>query len=88
MKEDGSDRLVISGLLSDMLVDVAEICKRKKYWEALEIMETTYQTHSQILVEKSKLEIAKNLLDILNNSIIALKTGLPLRQIEQLRADS
>jgi predicted transposase/invertase (TIGR01784 family) len=34
---------------------------------------------------KEKLEIAKNLLDVLDNEIIALKTGLSIKEIEGLR---
>ena len=34
---------------------------------------------------KEKLKIAKNLLDILDNETIALKTGLNIEEIERLR---
>ncbi len=34
---------------------------------------------------KKALEIAKNLLDVLNNEAIAIKTGLTLEEIEKLR---
>ena len=34
---------------------------------------------------KKSLEIAKNLLDILDNDIIALKTGLSIEEIQRLR---
>lgn len=37
---------------------------------------------------KGKLDIARNLLDTLDTDTIALKTGLPLPQIKQLRAES
>lgn len=36
-------------------------------------------------IKKSKIEIAKNLLDILDNELIASKTGLTLEEIEKLR---
>jgi hypothetical protein len=34
---------------------------------------------------EEKLEIAKNLLDVLDNEIIALKTGLDIKTIQDLR---
>ena len=37
--------------------------------------------------QKKAIEIAKNLLDVLDNQTIALKTGLSIEQIEQLRED-
>lgn len=36
-------------------------------------------------IEKAKLEIAKNLLDVLDNETLALKTGLSIAKIEELR---
>ena len=36
---------------------------------------------------EAKIEIAKNLLDILDNEIISLKTGLDIDTIENLRRD-
>ena len=38
-------------------------------------------------MQKKAIEIAKNLLDVLDNRTIALKTGLDVEQIEQLRKD-
>ncbi|MBL0707718.1 MAG: Rpn family recombination-promoting nuclease/putative transposase, partial [Sulfurimonas sp.] len=38
-------------------------------------------------IEQEKINIAKNLLDILDNKTIALKTGLPQELIESLRDD-
>ncbi|MDD3304489.1 MAG: hypothetical protein PHP54_06220 [Clostridia bacterium] len=35
--------------------------------------------------KKGTLEIAKNLLDVLDNETIAIKTGLTLEEIEKLR---
>ena len=35
--------------------------------------------------KKEKIKIAKNLLDILDSEIIALKTGLSVEEIEELR---
>lgn len=94
----GSDKLVVSGLVSEIVVDLLEICKKSadKFSEELEIMEYLNKTSTQIYGDqckaegeaRSKLAIAKNLLDILDNGMIALKTGLPLEQIEQLRANS
>ena len=34
---------------------------------------------------KEKIEIARNLLDILDNETIAIKTGLAIEEIEELR---
>ena len=36
-------------------------------------------------VEKRNIEIAKNLLDILDNETIALKTGLDIETVKELR---
>ena len=36
-------------------------------------------------IKQGKLEIARNLLDILDNETIAIKTGLPIEEIEKLR---
>jgi hypothetical protein len=36
-------------------------------------------------LQKKAIEIAKNLLDVLDNETIALKTGLSLEDIEKLR---
>ena len=38
-------------------------------------------------MQKKAIEIAINLLDVLDNRTIALKTGLDVEQIEQLRKD-
>ena len=35
--------------------------------------------------EKGKLEVVKNLLDILNDETIALKTGIDIEKIKELR---
>ena len=37
--------------------------------------------------EEEKVEIAKNLLDILNDDVISLKTGLDVEVVRRLRAE-
>ena len=37
---------------------------------------------------EAKLEVAKNLLDVLDNETIAVKTGLSIEEVEQLREGS
>ncbi len=39
-------------------------------------------------IENKAIEIAKNLLDVLDDNIIALKTGLPVDQVQKLRAEN
>ncbi|OON98515.1 MAG: hypothetical protein ATN35_00840 [Epulopiscium sp. Nele67-Bin004] len=39
-------------------------------------------------IQKGIIQVAKNLLDILEDSTIALKTGLTVEEVKQLRADS
>lgn len=36
-------------------------------------------------IEKGKIEVARNLLDVLDNETIAVKTGLSISQINELR---
>ena len=36
-------------------------------------------------VKRRNIEIAKNLLDVLDNETISLKTGLPIEEVEKLR---
>ncbi len=62
-------------------------------------MATATKTISQKIREESfsngfsnggknkSIEIAKNLLDILDNEMVSLKTGLPIEQVEKLRQD-
>ena len=38
--------------------------------------------------KQDKIEIAKNLMDILDNETIALKTGLTIDEVSKLRKDS
>ena len=40
------------------------------------------------LRKKDKIQIAKNLMDILDNETIALKTGLTIDEVSKLRNDS
>ena len=39
-------------------------------------------------IQQGKIEIAKNLLDILDNKTISLKTGLTIKEIQQLRNEN
>jgi|GEM_PF-3852247 len=40
------------------------------------------------VIKQDKIEIAKNLMDILDNETIALKTGLTIDEVSKLRNDS
>ncbi len=92
-KETGNDKLVINKILADILMDLIKVCQEKDFGEELAIMEHLYKSHSDHIMETAEaraekrrnLEIAQNLLDVLDNPIIALKTGLPLAEIERLR---
>jgi len=52
----------------------AELLKQKKFEEGKEEGK-----------KEEKIEIAKNLLDILDNKTIAIKTGLTIMEVEELR---
>ena len=39
-------------------------------------------------IQQEKIEIAKNLLDVLDDETISLKTGLTIEKIKQLREES
>ena len=64
----------------------------KTYRDLHSILETTRIEGERIGIEKGEhqkaLEIAKNLLDILDNKTISQKTGLSIEQIEKLRNKS
>ncbi|MFI3250712.1 MAG: hypothetical protein R3Y07_07100, partial [Eubacteriales bacterium] len=105
VNQEGSDRIAVSGLVCEIVVDLVELCKKNpdNFSEELEIMEHLNKSSTQILVDevnssaeargeargetKKSLEIAKNLLDVLDTAMIAAKTGLSLDQIESLRTN-
>lgn len=78
----------MSELLCEIIVDLLEVCRKNSdgFREELEIMENLNKTSMQILKEETELmkatEIAKNLLDVLDNTVIAVKTGLSITQVE------
>lgn len=58
------------------------------YWErerSLHERANMISSAEQRGIEKGKLEIAKNLLDILDDEIISIKTGLPVEKVKKLR---
>ncbi|MFI3255794.1 MAG: Rpn family recombination-promoting nuclease/putative transposase [Eubacteriales bacterium] len=57
---------------------------RKEYMK----FEADQQIREDKVRKENSLEIARNLLDVLENSVIALKTGLPVSEVEKLRANS
>lgn len=57
----------------------------KQEWKRLSVIETAFDDGKDKGREERSLEIAKNLLDILDDKTIALKTGLDIDKIAKLR---
>ena len=55
-----------------------------EYMTLLEIKERELQKG----IKQGKIEVAKNLLDVLDDETISFKTGLPVLTIRQLREDA
>ena len=53
----------------------------------LEIKERELQKGIKLGIEQGKSKIAKNLLDVLDDDITALKTGLDLEEVHRLREE-
>lgn len=51
----------------------------------LEIKERELQKGIKLGIEQGKIEIAKNLLDIVDDEMSALKTGLDFEEVKRLR---
>ena len=51
----------------------------------LEIKERELQKGIKLGIEQGKSKIAKNLLDVLDDETIALKTGLDIEEVKRLR---
>jgi len=56
-----------------------------KEFDEINALKTAEQKGIQKGIEQRNIEIAKNLLDVLDNETIALKTGLSIEEIEKLR---
>ncbi|MCU7209052.1 hypothetical protein NEH72_04240 [Turicibacter sp. 1E2] len=54
----------------------------------LEIKERELQKGIKIGIEQREIEIAKNLLDILDDETIALKTGLDIEEVRRIRDEN
>ncbi len=59
-----------------------------EYMTLLEIKERELQKGIKIGIEQREIEIAKNLLDILDDETIALKTGLDIEEVRRIRDEN
>ena len=59
-----------------------------EYMTLLEIKERELQKGIKIGIEQREIEIAKNLLDILDDGTIALKTGLDIEEVRRIRDEN
>ncbi len=82
LQEEDKDKYFYSLKAYRDLHNVIETAGNEAYEKG---MERGLQDGIEKGLEKGKIEIAKNLLDILDNETIAKKTGLTLKQVEELR---
>jgi hypothetical protein len=59
--------------------------KELEYYDSMDLKQADDENALQTAIKKEKKEIAKNLLDILDTDIIALKTGLSIQEVEDLK---
>lgn len=59
--------------------------REKAFYDEISALAASEEKGIKKGIEQGKIEIAKNLLDILDNETIALKTGLSIVEIEKLR---
>ena len=59
--------------------------KELEYYDSMDLKQADDKNALQTAIKKEKKEIAKNLLDILDIETIALKTGLSIQEVENLR---